>query len=291
MRVIGWIRIAVVMVLDSIFVYEFIGAEGAAVTIMGILLYAWAGEKIDLLKDGAVSIRELDEFERTRMECLKEYLIEDVRRTSNVDISGIRMHIVPSNITNAFTYGFGNIAVTRAAFDNCDDATLCAVLAHEISHLLYLDTVFRRIMFANITILFFGLSLSCMISMFFLVLIFFALAILFSFFRGVFGIFLFRGIGNAVKGIYSIVQYGVLFIYKTVMGMVSRNSEYRADSFSCRLGYGQQLQYFLKRFIDQEEQGSRSLHEIIYASHPPVYKRIARIEQQISSTISDRRNA
>jgi len=288
MRISGWIRIAVVTATDSFLAYELLGTEGAVAVVLAILLYAWIGERIDLLRDGAVGIENLNECERERMESLRQYLVEDVRRASDMDISGIRLHIISSNVPNAVAYGFGNIAVTRLALNNCDDATLCAVLAHEASHVLCLDAVFRRMIFANVTILILGISICSLVSMSFLWILFFILAIVFRFFRGLFGFLLFRGIGNVVRGGYTVLQYAVLLIYRTVMGLVSRNSEYRADSFSCQLGYGPQLQYFLERFASEQEMGGRTLDEILYASHPPTVKRISRIEQQMRSAPPDR---
>lgn len=291
MRTWGWIRIAAVTAVDCLLAYELLGTVGAAAIVIAVLIYAWLGEQIDLLKDGAVKIENLNEVDKDRMTCLREYLVEDVRRTSNIDLSGLRLHIVPSNVPNAFTYGFTNIALTRPALESCDDATLCAVLSHEASHLLCLDAVFKRIMFANVTALLLSVSVSCLISMSFLWIGFLVLAFMCGFFRGFFGIMLFRGVGKIIKGIYTFIQYGILFIYGSVMGFVSRNSEYRADSYSCRLGYGRELQYYLERFSDQQEQGFQSLHEILYTSHPSTFKRIAKIEQEIISTPSDRTSA
>lgn len=288
MRIGGWLKITAVLLADAFLVYKLFGYVGSAVIISVLLFYAWIGEHIDLLRDGAISVENMNDYERTRMEHLQKYLMEDVRRLSDIDISGIRLHVIPSNVPNACAYGFRHIAVTRPALDNCDDATLCAVLAHEVSHILCLDAVFRRIMFANVTGLILYLSICSLVSMSFLLIAFLFLALCFHFFRGFFGILLFQGLGKAVRGVYSVLQYGILFLYRTVMGLVSRTSEFRADSFSCSLGYGQQLQYYLERFADQQDQERRFLREILYATHPATWQRIARIEQQMNSSVPDR---
>lgn len=37
--------------------------------------------------------------------------------------------------------------------------------------------------------------------------------------------------------------------------------------------------FFLTRFVEGQEPERQSLHEILYATHPPVHKRLQRIEQ------------
>ena len=91
--------------------------------------------------------------------------------------------------------------------------------------------------------------------------------------------FLFQGISKLVKGCFTLMQRVVLFVYQAVMACVSRQCEYRADRYSCELGYASQLSYFLQRFVEGQETGHRSLQEVIYASHPATHKRIQRIEQ------------
>lgn len=87
--------------------------------------------------------------------------------------------------------------------------------------------------------------------------------------------------GKLIKGVYTAIQHIVLFVYRTAMGICSRHSEYKADSFSCSLGYGPQLRYFLMRF--QEMPQERGIQEVLYTSHPPVSERVFRIEQQEGS--------
>ena len=64
-----------------------------------------------------------------------------------------------------------------------------------------------------------------------------------------------------------------------VMGIVSRGNEFRADRYACSLGYGTQLKYFLSRFMDGQDGRTRTIRDILYASHPDTYKRMEKIEQ------------
>ncbi|MDO5133294.1 MAG: M48 family metalloprotease [Eubacteriales bacterium] len=271
------IKIAIVIILDFLLTYSILGVAAAAVLTACILFYLWIGESIDLWRHRAVSIDKLDRYTRTRLESLQRYIVEDVRRVYGRDISSMKLHVTPGGIPNAYTYGYQNISLTKYLLDNCDDATVCAVLGHEASHMLHLDAVFNRVVFANVTAVIIGLSLGSLISVSFLWILFFIL-VLCGICGGFLSFMLFRGIGRMVRGIYTALQYAVLFIYQAAMGICSRQSEFQADRFSCELGYGPQLQYFLTRFQDMQRD-ERNLLEILYASHPPVYERVRRIEQ------------
>ncbi len=278
MKLRGYIKIAVFLLVFFTLSRCFLGVEASALLTLGVALYAWLGEYLALLKDGAIRMEHLREYERTRLSCALENLAEDVRRVSGGDISGLRMHVIPSDNINACAYGFRSIGVTRAMLNNCDDATLCAVLAHEVSHISCLDAVFYRMVFAAVTILIAGLICASFASVSVIWIIFAVLCAL-GLCGGLFSMFLFQGFSKLAKGFFTLLQHLVLFVYQAVMACVSRQCEYRADRYSCELGYGSQLSYFLQRFVESQETDPKSLQEVIYASHPATHKRIMRIEQ------------
>lgn len=96
------------------------------------------------------------------------------------------------------------------------------------------------------------------------------------------------GAGNiaVTRGFFRGLQKLVLVIYQTLMGLASRASEYRADRYSCRLGYGVQLKYFLRTYVLPQDGQKRTLTEIIYASHPDTCKRLEKIERNERQEIS-----
>lgn len=284
MKLSGYLKIAVFLLVLFTFVYGTLGVEAAVLLTFGIVLYAWLGEYLELLKDGAIRMDHLHEYERNRLSCALADLSEDVNRVSGADISKLRLHVIPSDNMNACAYGFRNIGVTRAMLNNCDDATLCAVVAHEVSHTFCMDAVFYRLVFASVTILIVGLICLSVASTSVIWIIFAVLCAL-GLCGGLFSMFLFQGLSKLVKGYFTLMQRAVLFVYQTVMACVSRRCEYRADHYSCELGYGPQLSYFLQRFVESQETGHKSLHEVIYASHPPTHKRILRIEQNCTDLI------
>lgn len=124
MREDGIIKIMLVLLADFYLAYFSLGTGAAILLCFGIMFYAWIGEYTALFKDRAIGLEDLDEYERSRLLRVYECLSEDVRRVSGIEISGLKLHVIPSDNINAYAYGFQNIAVTRAALNSCDDTTL-----------------------------------------------------------------------------------------------------------------------------------------------------------------------
>lgn len=284
MKLHGYLRIVVFLLVFFALSHSILGVEAAALMTLGIVLYAWLGEYLALLKDGAIRMDHLRDYEKNRLSCAMENLAEDVQRVSNTNISNLRMHVIPSDKINAYAYGFRNIGVTRAMLNNCDDATLCAVLAHEVSHTACMDAVLYRLVFAGVTVVIAALICLSAVSTS-VIWILFAVLCALRLCGGLFSMILFQGFSKLVKGYFTLLQRVVLFVYQAVMACVSRQCEFRADRYSCELGYGPQLSYFLQRFVESQETGPKSLQEVIYSSHPPTHKRILRIEQNCTDLI------
>lgn len=279
MKIIGIIKIITILLIDFLLGYNLIGIEAALIIVIGMMLYAWFGEYIALLKDGAINVNNLGDYEKTKLNRAHTCLAEDIKRVAGADISKVRLHVIPTEEINAFCYGFKNVAITRSALNVCDDMTLCSVLGHEMSHLLSMDAVVNRLIFANITLVIIGIAAGSFVSMSLLWIVFIILCVC-GVCGGMLSMYLFHGIRKLVKGMFTAIQYLLLFLYQILMGVASRACEFRSDRFSCELGYGPQLSYFLTRFIEGQETRQKTLNEILYASHPATYKRILRIEQQ-----------
>lgn len=279
MRVLGWLKLILVLVVDFFLINGLLGPELALVITAGLLLYAgWLGEWLGLLQDGAIRLEKLGSMEQSRLLEARASLAEEVQRTCRADLSCVRFYVIPSHEINAFSYG-SKIGITRAALQACDDGTLLAVLGHEASHHLHGDAPFHRLLFANATLLLAGLSIGSFVAISFLWILFLILCAA-GVCGGLCSAFLFRGTNSLIKGFFTGLQHVLVFIYQSFMGLVSRRCEYRADRFSCQLGYATQLEYFLSRFVqEQDESRRRSLSELLYSSHPATEKRLARIEQ------------
>lgn len=278
-RFCGILKVALVLALDFVAIYSLFENPYIASIAVGVIsVYVLFGGYLALLKEGAVISKKLPAFQRSKLEATKTQLVADVKSVSGANISGLKLYLVPGDDMNATAYGFNCVSVTRGTFDNADPITLNAVLAHEVSHILNFDAEFNRAVFCSVTLLVGALSVMSFAMMAIIFLIFLVL----SCFRSWLGVMAFRGTTKAVGGIFSLLQRGVVMIYRSLLSLASRRAEYRSDKYSCMLGYGVQLSHFLA-IAEPANQRQLTLTEAMYRSHPPTPKRIARLEAIVSS--------
>lgn len=279
-RLLGLFKVIIVVGIDfAMIYYVFKSVEIATVCVALISLYVWLGGYLSLLKEGAVNANNLPTYEKSRLDIARERLIEDVKNISKINISGLKLYLVPGDDTMTSTaYGANCVSVTKGTFNNTDPVTLNAVLSHEISHIVNYDAEFQRAVFCSITLLVGAISIMSATAMVVIFLIFLIL----SCFRSWIGILAFKGTTKVVGGLFSLFQRAVVLVYRTVLSFVSRQSEYRCDRYACQLGYGIQLLYFLS-FANPYSQRQMTLTEALYRSHPPTEKRIAMLEAHLAS--------
>lgn len=276
-RLFGILKVALVLAIDFAAIYSlFDGPDIASGAVGVIALYVLFGGYLTLLKEGAVSSKKLPTYQRNRLETAKMQLVADVKSVSGTNISGLKLYLVPGDDMNATAYGFNCVSVTRGTFDNADPITLNAVLAHEVSHILNFDAEFNRAVFCSVTLLVGALS----VMSFAMIAIIFLIFLVLSCFRSWLSVMAFQGTTKAIGGLFSLLQRGVVVIYRSLLSLVSRHAEYRSDKYSCMLGYGVQLSHFLA-LTEPNNQRQLTLTEAMYRSHPPTSKRIARLEKLI----------
>ena len=277
-RLFGIIKVAIVLAIDFVAIYSLFEDPYIASIAVGVIaLYVLFGGYLALLKEGVVSSKKLPAYQRNRLETAKMQLVADVKSVSGANISELKLYLVPGDDDmNATAYGFNCVSVTCGTFDNADPITLNAVLAHEVSHILNFDAEFNRAVFCSVTLLVGALSVMSFAMMAIIFLIFLVL----NCFRSWLGVMAFQGTTKAVGGLFSLLQRGVVVLYRSLLSLVSRHAEYRSDKYSCMLGYGVQLSHFLA-LIEPNNQRQLTLTEAMYRSHPPTSKRIARLEKLI----------
>lgn len=279
-RLPGILKVNAVLALDFLVLFALFDDAAIAAVVTGVMaLYVWLGGYLALFKEGAVRCDKLPSYARARLEAAKNQLREDVHRMNSVDISGLKLYLVPgNNEMNATAYGGNCVSVTNGTFSNADPVTLNAVLGHEISHILNFDAESNRAVFCSITLLVGAISVMSAVSMVIIFLIFLGC----SCFSSWLGVLAYRGTTKAVGGIFSLFQRGIVLMYHALLSLASRHAEYRSDLYSANLGYGIQLAHFLE-IAAPESRCRMTLTEALYRSHPPTPKRIARLEEYISS--------
>lgn len=274
--ILGFLKVALVLLVDFAAINSVFQNPAIALGAVGLLsVYILFGGYLALLREGAVHANKLPRYQQQRLEMARQRLVRDVQTEYDLDISSLRVYLVPGDdAMNATAYGCNCVSVTQGSLANADPIMLTGVLAHEASHIVSADPEFNRAVFASVTLV---LGMLSVVS-FATVAVIFLLFLLLSCFRSWLGVMVFRGTAKAVSGLFGLIQRGIVVFYRAVLGLFSRHAEYRCDRFAAQLGYGTQLAHFLL-LADPGSTRPMTLLEAIYRSHPPTVKRLARLEQ------------
>ena len=277
MKILGLLRMVVVLSLDFACLYNFTSnVEIATAGTLIVSVYAILGGYLSLWKEGAVHISKLPQWQKNTLETAGKLLAEDIEQTNKTKTK-FRLYVVPDNSLNATAYGANCISVTQGTLKSADTVTLAGVIAHEASHILCLDPELCRAIFASVLAIILAMSAASYVV---IALIFVAFSVFGL--RSPFSILMFKGVTKVSKGVFKALQLGLIAVYKTIVSILSQNAEYRCDAFACELGYGQNLACFLEK-IESGSLKKLTLADVLYRTHPPTEKRIAKIERRIYS--------
>ena len=92
-RLFGILKVTLVLVFDFITVYSLLNELSIALIVVGAIgLYILFGGYLSLLKEGAISSKKLPTYQRNRFKSASVQLGADIKSTSNVDISRIKLY-------------------------------------------------------------------------------------------------------------------------------------------------------------------------------------------------------
>lgn len=227
-----------------------------------------------LIEDPAIRERLEPLFQEVKEQAksqLTEFQIDD----------RIELYICDGMEINAFAMGRRTVCVTRGLL-TLPDEQIKAVLGHEFGHLATHDTdLTLLITVGNFIITAFVTFIRIM-----LIIYNFIVSII-STFAGEGGLLMsiMQGIASVVTAIcinglmWLWTQLGILLVMKS-----SRDAEFEADAFSCRLGYAQPLLTFFRTLCTleapSEKKGVNNIFAALSSSHPETAKRIAKIEER-----------
>lgn len=230
------------------------------------------GEFIVRFQTGCKKIKDPEIM--SRLEPLFYEVYQKAKMQEPLISDSVRLYMNDDESENAFATG-RTICVTRGLL-NMPDEVIKATLGHEFGHLAHKDTdrcllvVLGNTAIAGICTLielgalFFNIVASVMAAFTrnensFIVAMF-----------GVFSSVVMLGIVRCFTKLWTWI--GILLVMKT-----SRNNEYMADAFSCRLGYRDSLCLLLQHFGDDHPKG---LFASLASSHPENADRINHILNQ-----------
>lgn len=281
MKITGSIKVITIIFLDFILLMA-IFHDGiiSIVVVAAVSIYIYFGGYAALLKDNAVYSNKLPELERHRLELAKEQLLDDVKRVSKLNIRGVKLYLVPGDgRLQATAYGANCISISRGMLDNTDPISMNAIIAHEISHTVCFDPESSRAVFSFIVLIMLLLSCMSYAVIFIISLIF----LLLDLFQSWFGFLTFNGTTKLIKGLFELIRKAVVVIYQIVSSYFNRMAEFRCDAYSASLGYALQLANVLALSASEAPGSGRrsTLTDVLYRSHPPIEKRICRLEKYI----------
>ena len=184
----------------------------------------------------------------------------------------IKLYIIDDYSINALAVGRNTIALTLGAVHGLNDFDLKGLLAHEFGHIAYGDT--KSLLLASVG------------NGFFIVIIKIlditqkVLTAIFSLFQNAWAIVWFIKLIVFLLNIAIKIFYGISAI---ILSLNSRASEYLADSFAVRAGYGFNLIDVLYIINQVHPDGVQGIKGNLTKSHPYLTDRIARLESIVNS--------
>lgn len=200
---------------------------------------------------------------------------EIVCKAAGKNYKDFRLYMTDDPMENACALGTNSIAITRRLLKNCPDYEIQAVLAHELGHLHYGDTMQMRV--------FMSVTLCGQLAML-------AFAFLFKacFTLGRIPIpivnFAFYFFGAYFWLIYSIFQ--IIFLTPMAIGSLigMRHNEYRADRYAASLGYSDSLQSWL--YDSLEDYTPPTGLATFWQTHPSPRNRMNKLEAYDQNNLS-----
>jgi Zn-dependent protease with chaperone function len=209
-----------------------------------------------------------------------EPLLSDVINQTNskygtyYKLDDFKIRVTDDKVVNAFALGYNVITVNRGAFEAFTDEQLRAILAHEMGHLYYRDSVKRiALIFSSIAtrVLMWAYAIYAAIVT--------ALGVGASKDRsGVFALMALCGFVLMMLFIpVVILNWLGSKLFNLLNLAMSRRSEYRADAFASSLGYKTDLVAALE-VLDGLSISDNSFMGKITATHPSAMERIGALE-------------
>ncbi|MGN0514456.1 MAG: M48 family metalloprotease [Lachnospiraceae bacterium] len=276
-RLYGVMKVTVALILNYIFFNMFLDIKWSIGITFMIAILTYLGEYVGLIQDGAIPLKNIEPYYKEKLEISYQILCEQGKQRG-INLKEFRLYLIPREEIQAYAYGKSSIGITKGLLET-DEFSIASVMGHECGHCFALDSYLKRILFLDITIVLFALSVMGFLGLGLIWFIFIMLCLV-GLCGGFLSVYLTGFLGRVIKGIFSGLQRLVLLIYQTALGALSRRMEYRADYFVAKtLDMGEELSFFLNCFA-ADNGFPRTLREIMYASHPATHKRVARIQKQ-----------
>ena len=228
---------------------------------------------------GDVILRTLESIRPIETEQEKEYLIplfeelcEEVKEAFP-SMKKTKLYIIDNQAVNAKAIGVRTIAVTNGAIRTFSREELKAIIAHEMGHIYYGNSMAIMLNMIGNGIF----SVFILLSRFILLVLDFLQAPFEQQTKGIIHFIL-----DFIGWIITSLQFVFLFVGNIILMGNSRSTEYKADKFAYMAGYGMELKEALYMLQKMTLTDQLKIIERMQASHPRVSKRIMKLEQMLA---------
>lgn len=170
----------------------------------------------------------------------------------------VDLYIQESMEINAFAFGKGTLVLTKGSIDLLSDECLQGLIAHELGHFAYRDTSVA--LFAAVA----NFPMSFLMRTFYKI----------EFKLESDSI----GLARMAFGFFFAIFKGLDFLSGLMLMYHKRMYEYSADMFALKCGFGKNMAEVLEQIYHTSISTPKSIKEQIRATHPPLTKRIERLE-------------
>lgn len=268
----------VLYALDVSAGYCIAGYIGALFVAVALPIGIFIQMKLALFQADAIKLDDLSPSDRAKLSLVFENVLQSAEALGYTFSKNPRIYLSEDQAMNGFNAG-NAIVINRGLMNT---GCLEGICAHEIKHWHYMDSYTSCLICNTVTVL-------SLLAMFVMSIYVFAIALFIGILvavigNGTAGFLVGTFVGRFLDKIKDLVLRANLYLMNVLQSLLSRYTEYKADEWATRIGYGEQLKHFLR--LTYESRRMESLSARLLSSHPSDSKRIGYI-QHIQNQINE----
>lgn len=260
----------VLYALDITVGYYIAGYMGAPFVAVALPIGIFIQMKLALFQADAIKLDDLSPSDRAKLSLAFENVLQSAEGLGYSFSKNPRIYMSEDQAMNGFNAG-NAIVINRGLMNT---GCLEGICAHEIKHWRYMDSYTSCLICNTVTVLSLLLMLVLSIYVFAIALFIGILVVVIG--NSTAGFLVGSLIGRFLGKIKDLVLRANLFLMNALQSLLSRHTEYKADEWATRIGYGEQLKQFLR--LTYESRRMESLSARLLSSHPSDSKRIGHIQ-------------
>lgn len=204
--------------------------------------------------------------EKARLNPILDEVYNRVRENNRFISDNIELFLIDTTRIEAFALCKNTIVLSRGTLESFNDEQLKAILAHEFSHLIKGDAQVKSLIYFGTSVF----TTGAMVAYKLIEWIYLSLN---------------DGIVSAILKLVNLAIYGFLTITVKLLCLAvtgnDRRLEYKADAYTCQLGYGKPMIDGLYITLTLEILDKKKFSKRVMESHPRTAYRIEKLEELI----------